>query len=505
MSNVSTKYSTVPIQNTKLGSLSLEEGKTRYRDLNDLFRQLMADARVESNEVRSLVSAATASAANAKASALTAQSAAERASESASLLQGQIGEAINTAEDAENAAETALARADQALSDAVSAQSAAAAAQSSASTNAAAIETLNSMVNALSNAQQADATLVQVDGTTMSNANGILKALDIEIAEGVLASERGQVGRSAVSTDADMDELVEDGWYAVGGENASSLPAGIVSGVVRVSSGYASGSVVQMLFCPGSVLRCFARSSIDGTTWLEWKELIFLNQIGTGLTYAEGTLSCDLSSVLPTATEADADKVLSGSGTWIDVVSADAVQAIQASLTEMADSVSALSAEIEAVRADAAIPPDGTTVTVTDGTLSVPLYFGATEEADGVAGLVPPAEAGQQNMFLRGDGTYASPELSQADVTGATEEADGEAGLVPAPLIADRLKFLRGDGTYADPTEGLAEQVEEIVQQLSEQGGSGSSPEEGAMTAMTNADIDWIVLGVVQTEEEEGE
>lgn len=37
------------------------------------------------------------------------------------------------------------------------------------------------------------------------------------------------------------------------------------------------------------------------------------------------------------------------------------------------------------------------------------VFKGATEEADGVAGLVPAPAAGQQNLFLRGDATWADP------------------------------------------------------------------------------------------------
>lgn len=37
------------------------------------------------------------------------------------------------------------------------------------------------------------------------------------------------------------------------------------------------------------------------------------------------------------------------------------------------------------------------------------VFQGATEEADGVAGLVPAPTAGQQNLFLRGDATWADP------------------------------------------------------------------------------------------------
>lgn len=56
--------------------------------------------------------------------------------------------------------------------------------------------------------------------------------------------------------------------------------------------------------------------------------------------------------------------------------------------------------------------PDGTTITVDpDGTMhgssSVDEMTGATAEKDGTSGTVPAPKAGQENLFLRGDGTWA--------------------------------------------------------------------------------------------------
>ena len=49
--------------------------------------------------------------------------------------------------------------------------------------------------------------------------------------------------------------------------------------------------------------------------------------------------------------------------------------------------------------------------------------------------------------------------------TGATETADGTAGLVPVPTTDDRNLFLKGDGTWASPTAAL----EVIVGDLSDE------------------------------------
>ena len=38
------------------------------------------------------------------------------------------------------------------------------------------------------------------------------------------------------------------------------------------------------------------------------------------------------------------------------------------------------------------------------------------------------------------------------DFSGATASNDGEKGMVPKPNAGDNVKFLKGDGTWANPT-----------------------------------------------------
>lgn len=45
------------------------------------------------------------------------------------------------------------------------------------------------------------------------------------------------------------------------------------------------------------------------------------------------------------------------------------------------------------------------------------------------------------------------------EMTGATAQDDGEAGLVPQPMAGDQGLFLRGDGTWANPTAQLENSV----------------------------------------------
>lgn len=78
---------------------------------------------------------------------------------------------------------------------------------------------------------------------------------------------------------------------------------------------------------------------------------------------------------------------------------------------------------------------------------------GATETKNGISGFVPGPTAGNQDKFLRGDGTWATPDNTTYEImTGATLNSAGTKGLVPAPG-ADKLNaFLKGDGTWDDPT-----------------------------------------------------
>ena len=90
-----------------------------------------------------------------------------------------------------------------------------------------------------------------------------------------------------------------------------------------------------------------------------------------------------------------------------------------------------------------------------DGTWSeVPEMIGTDGTNDGVSGAVPAPIAGEENYFLRGDGTWAEPDSPVIpEMTGATSISDGEGGLVPAPYSGDETKVLMGDGIWSDLPE----------------------------------------------------
>lgn len=466
MSNVSTKYSTTASLNTKLGNLSLKENETRYRDINDLFRQMMADARGESDEVRALIESARNAANSASALAATARGEANEANARVGTYQAQISEAIQTAENAENAAEQAATSADNAASQAAQA----AASLDSLNTTVTGLQStassLSNRLTTLENASAEGSGTSLVDDTTIRYQDGDLTAKDVAVDGDLtdLASSRGQIGRTGIKTSSqenpiDLNDLVLDGWYAVGGTGTTGLPTGVTSGVLRVSSAYAEGSLVQCLWTGSSdFCRAFIRWT-DGTNWSDWLEQMSISSLGDGLTVENGVVGVDFSNVLPEATEDDSGKVLSADGAWVDRVTAEEHQELVDSIAQLAESIANLGTELEAVRAEAAIPPDGTTIAETDGTLSVPLYFGATAEENGIAGLVPPAEAGDDQLFLRGDGTWANPATE-----GQTFDGEG-TGLVPVPEeteAEEENRFLKADGTWDDPCTALEGRVSAI-------------------------------------------
>ncbi|MBQ8094880.1 MAG: hypothetical protein IJ242_15105 [Clostridia bacterium] len=85
----------------------------------------------------------------------------------------------------------------------------------------------------------------------------------------------------------------------------------------------------------------------------------------------------------------------------------------------------------------------GSGLAVSDGTLSVPGMNGASAGQAGTAGLVPGAAAGDQGLFLRGDGVWAEP-----DNTEYAEVTQSAAGLMSATDKAKLDAFGSAD-TYA--------------------------------------------------------
>lgn len=110
----------------------------------------------------------------------------------------------------------------------------------------------------------------------------------------------------------------------------------------------------------------------------------------------------------------------------------------------------------------------GSDMNLIDG---VPVFIGATPLENGEVGLVPQPLAGQDTLYLRGDGSWAPAPTAPDPFIGASSMTNGEEGLVPQPLMGEEDFFLKGDGTWspapgaigpftgatpvADGTEGL--------------------------------------------------
>jgi hypothetical protein len=117
---------------------------------------------------------------------------------------------------------------------------------------------------------------------------------------------------------------------------------------------------------------------------------------------------------------------------------------------------------------------------------------GATGAANGTAGIVPQPLAGQQNNFLRGDGTWAAAPTAAAMV-GATGAANGTAGIVPQPLAGQQNSFLRGDGTWAaapTPTSGNLTNAG-VAATLTITGGAGAVLGAGTSITVNNTNALW--------------
>ena len=98
---------------------------------------------------------------------------------------------------------------------------------------------------------------------------------------------------------------------------------------------------------------------------------------------------------------------------------------------------------------------DGTSSTITtqDTNTTYGVFAKATADAAGGTGLVPAPAKGQQGLYLRGDGSWATPTNTTYGVfKAATSSAAGGTGLVPQPAAGAQGKFLRGDGTWQTPS-----------------------------------------------------
>lgn len=249
MSNVQNNYKTEPSQNTALGAFSLAEGATSYDDIDDIIRQLMADIREDSDDLRTQITALNARLTATIASAESAATDAQQALDRNGVLSEQMASVQETAECAEDAATAAQTAATSAETTVSGITGRLAAIETLAACNQESVTSLDERIGNIE-ASGAGADYVQTDGVSIGQSGGVLSVLDVPVAGNTtdLASGRGQIGRTAIPVElADLDTLIADGWYAISGETLN-LPEGVTEGVCRASSGFTSGTVVQTMF-----------------------------------------------------------------------------------------------------------------------------------------------------------------------------------------------------------------------------------------------------------------
>lgn len=83
----------------------------------------------------------------------------------------------------------------------------------------------------------------------------------------------------------------------------------------------------------------------------------------------------------------------------------------------------------------------------TDTTYSV--FTPAEFDSDGTTGLVPAPLQGEQNKYLRANGTWETPDY--AAFQGATTTNAGKKGLVPAPSAGQSTRYLSSSGQWSVP------------------------------------------------------
>ena len=97
-------------------------------------------------------------------------------------------------------------------------------------------------------------------------------------------------------------------------------------------------------------------------------------------------------------------------------------------------------------------------------------------------------------------------------MVGATGVASGQRGLVPQPLAGDNTMFLRGDGTWANPTTGGDNWGSQVVQRDSSLKGNGTSgnplgiknyatANNGEVPSKVASGIDWVPIDTSVTNE----
>jgi len=113
---------------------------------------------------------------------------------------------------------------------------------------------------------------------------------------------------------------------------------------------------------------------------------------------------------------------------------------------------------------------------------------GCTHINDGEIGLVPKPEAGQEDTYLRGDGTWNKINIpTYTTMTGCSSNKDGVRGLVPQPMQGQQNLFLAGDGNFKKPSLGIKTDSNTGNKTLTMNVGSETISEVDILSAITKA------------------
>ncbi len=96
-------------------------------------------------------------------------------------------------------------------------------------------------------------------------------------------------------------------------------------------------------------------------------------------------------------------------------------------------------------------------------------------------------------MFLKADGTWSVPPGTASAMTGASSSTAGASGLVPAPSSGQQESFLRGDGTWQQMTVG---QVSGLARSATVDTTNASNITSGTLASSLIADLSATYLTV---------
>ena len=320
---------------------------------------------------------------------------------------------------------------------------------------------------------------VKVNGTSVVDTNGVA---NITGAGGSTVTVTQIQSTGTKIAEIDVDGTTTDLYAPNGGGGGST---------VSVNQKVSSGENIASITVDGVTTELYATnttySDFDGAT-----------------SQAAGT-----HGLVPVPTTSDTAKFLKGDGSWgtPDSGSDVSVTQIQSTGTKIATvtidnvdtdiyapngggggSTVSINRKVSTGENFADITIDGVTTQLyaTDTTYND--YSGATSQAAGTHGLVPSATTSEKDMFLKGDGSWDTPDAGSdvsvtqilssgtklgtitvdnvdtdlyaptpttySDFVGTDGTAAGTHGLVPAPTASDTNKYLKSDGTWATVSGG---------------------------------------------------